>query len=463
MVAISIITNIIDSVKAMASGNLTQNKMQYLPDWYYDREHIDPKDYTYTELLNAYKSWIYVCSSKNSQTTASFALRLYVAKTSKTSKLLVKTKKLNPETKNFLYSKEMGHLDRYLSKAIEIEEVLEHPFLELMKNVNPFMNEFELKEMTDLHEELTGNNYWYIVSNGAGIPAEIWIVPPDKMTVIPSKKEFIKGYVYKVGTQEIHFEREEIIHFKFPSPTSAYYGMGCFAAIIHAYNINENMNRYESALFGNMAKPDGVLQTDQSLNDVEFERIKKGWNQKYGGVDKTGKTAILERGLTYKPITFTPRELSFLAGRKVTKEEIFNAFGLPLGLFDKEANRANAEQATYTYMKDTISPRHRRQEQKINEKLLPRYDEHLFCAYENCVPEDKEFKHKVMVESVNKTITVNEARQEEGKEDVEGGDTLYVDSRLVPLGTSPEAEGEKELEDVSRKIAEKVKEKLNVN
>ena len=462
MVAISIITNIIDSVKAMAQGNLTQNKMQYLPDWYYDREHIDPKNYTYTELLNAYKSWIYVCSSKNSQTTASFALRLYVAKTSKTSKLLVKTKKLTPETKNFLYSKEMGHLDRYLSKAIEIEEVLEHPFLELMKNVNPFMNEFELKEMTDLHEELTGNNYWYIVSNGAGIPAEIWIVPPDKMTIIPSKEEFIKEYVYKVGTQEIHFEREEIIHFKFPSPTSAYYGMGCFAAIIHAYNINENMNRYESALFGNMARPDGVLQTEQSLNDTEFKRIKKGWNQKYGGVDKTGKTAILEKGLTYKPITFTPRELSFLAGRKVTKEEIFNAFGLPLGLFDKEANRANSEQASYTYMRDTISPRHRRQEQKINEKLLPRYDEKLFCAYENCVPEDKEFKQKTRVENVNAgIISRNEARKEEGRDDKEGLDDIYIDSRLVPIGTRPGGEEEKELEDVSKKIAEKVKAKLN--
>lgn len=446
----------------MARGGSTQQGLQYLPDWDYDREYIDPKDFTYTELLNAYKSWIYVCSSKNASTVASFALKLYVAKTSKTSKLLVKTKKLTPESKKFLYSKEMGHLDRYLRKSVEVEEVLEHPFLELMKNINPFMNEFELKEMTDLHEELTGNNYWYIVSNGAGIPAQIWIVPPDKMTVIPSKEDFISNYLYEVGTQEIHFKPAEIIHFKFPSPTSAYYGCSPFSAIIHAYNINENMNRYESALFKNMARPDGVLQTEQSLNEQEFKRIKKGWNQQYGGVNKTGKTAILEKGLQYKPITFTPRELSFLAGRKLTKEEIFNAFGLPLGLFDKESNRANSEMASYTYMRDTISPRHRRQEQKINEQLMPRYDDKIFCAYENCVPEDKQFKQKARIENVNTIITVNEARREEGKDDVEGGDLLYVDSRMIPLGTQPEAEGERELEEASKIIAEKVKEKLSV-
>ena len=446
----------------MARGGSIQRGLQYLPTWDYDREYIDPKDFTYTELLNAYKSWIYVCSSKNAATVASFALKLYVAKTSKTSKLLVKTKKLNPETKKFLYSKQMGHLDRYLRKSVEVEEVLDHPFLELMKNVNPFMNEFELKEMTDLHEELTGNNYWYIVSNGAGIPAEVWIVPPDKMTVIPSKEKFIGSYLYEVGDQEIYFKPAEIIHFKFPSPTSAYYGCSPFSAIIHAYNINENMNRYESALFKNMARPDGVLQTEQSLNEQEFKRIKKGWNQQYGGVEKTGKTAILEKGLQYKPITFTPRELSFLAGRKLTKEEIFNAFGLPLGLFDKESNRANSEQASYTYMRDTISPRHRRQEQKINEQLLPRYDQHLFCAYENCVPEDKEFKQKKKIEDVKAgIILINEARKEDGLEDIEGGDVAYIDSRLVPLGTRPEAEGERELEKASKIIAEKVKEKLN--
>jgi HK97 family phage portal protein len=318
--------------------------------------------------------------------------------------------------------------------------------------------------MTDLHEELTGNNYWYIVSNGANIPAEVWIVPPDKMTVIPSKENFISSYLYKVGNQEIYFEPAEIIHFKFPSPTSAYYGCSPFSAIIHAYNINENMNRYESALFKNMARPDGVLQTEQSLNEQEFKRIKKGWNQQYGGVKKTGKTAILEKGLQYKPITFTPRELSFLAGRKLTKEEIFNAFGLPLGLFDKESNRANSEMASYTYMRDTISPRHRRQEQKINEQLMPRYGngERLFCAYENCVPEDKEFKQKVRSENVNTSITVNEVRREEGKEDVEGGDLLYIDSRMIPLGTQPEAEGGNELEEASKIIAEKVKRKLSV-
>ena len=418
MATIGILSNLIESVKGMTKGG-NKDRLFYLPDWYYQRELADPTDRT--SLLNAYRSWVYVCASKNAVSVASYPLRLYVAKPAK-SKLLVQTRSITPETKKFLYSKKMGHLDRYLRKAVEIEEVLEHPFLELMKKVNPFMNEFELKEMTDLHQELAGNSYWYLLSNNAGLPVEIWIVPPDKVKIIPSKEEFLTGYIYSRGIDSVTFDKLEIIHHKFPSPTSAYYGMSPLSAVTHAYNINENMNLYENALFSNMARPDGVLQTEQALGEEEFKRLKREWNQTYGQVKKAGKTALLEKGLTYKPISLTPRELSYLAGRRVTKEEICNAYGQSLALYDKDANRSNADNATYIFMRDTISPRHRRQEQKINEQLLPRYDERLFCAFEDCVPEDKDFKHKVRIENVDKIITRNEARQEMGKEEVEGGE-----------------------------------------
>jgi intein/homing endonuclease len=278
---------------------------------------VTPSDLT--SQLEAYRSWVYVCASKNAISLASFPLKLYVAKPSK-SKLLIRTKSISKETRKHLYS--IAHLDSFLNKAVEIEEVLEHPFLNMMKNVNPFTNSFELKEITDIHQELTGNSYWYIISNYAGMPVELWIIPPDKMRIIPSKEEFISGYLYNAMPNSVAFTKEQIIHFKFSSPLSPYYGLSPLAAITHAYNINENMNRYENALFTNMGRPDGVLETDDFLNDDDFKKLKKEWKQTYGRVKNSGKTAVLDMGIHYKPISFPPRELSFLAGRKTTKEEI---------------------------------------------------------------------------------------------------------------------------------------------
>lgn len=452
MVIIGTIRNVLRAIKVMAKGDISR-RFQYLSDWQYERQLVTPTDYE--AQLKAYRSWIYICASKNAISLASFPLKLYVAKTSR-NKLLIRTKSISKETRKHLYS--IASLDSYLSKAIEIEEVLEHPFLDMMKKVNPFTNSFELKEMTDLHQELTGNSYWYLISNGAGMPVELWIIPPDRMKIIPSKEEFIKGYLYDAMPNSVAFTKEEITHFKFSSPTSPYYGMSPLSAITHAYNLNENMNRYENALFTNMARPDGVLETDDWMDKEDFKALKKEWKSVYGRTKNAGKTAVLDMGVHYKPISFAPRELSFLAGRKTTKEEIANAYGQSLALYDKDANRANADNATYMHMRDTISPRHRRMEQKINEQIIIRYDDKLFCAFENCVPEDEKFKHEVRIGSVDKIITRNEARQEIGREEVEGGDTLYTEGTQIPIGTTPE----KEVDEVSEKIAKRVKEKLNV-
>ena len=448
---ITAITNLFSYFKEVARGSL-QNKLYYLPESSYNQELTSPRNYT--SLLNAYKSWVYVCANRNATMTASFPLKLYVAKPNN-SKTLVRTRSISRETKKHLYS--IGHLDRYLRKAVEVEEVLEHPFLDLMKNVNPFMDENELKETTTLHQDLTGNAFWYLLKNNLGLPAEIWLVPPDKVKIVPSKENFINGYVYSQGLDKVPFDTSEIVHFKYPSPTSAYYGAGCLAAVTYAYDINLNMDKYETNMFANMGRPEGYLKTDQALDDKEFKRLKRLWSQEYGGVKGAGKTAILEKGLEYKPITLTPRELNFLSGRKITKEEIFNAFGIPLGLFSEESNRANSEMANYNYMSGTIAPRHRRQEGKINEMILPLYDERLFCAYDDCIPENEMLEHKRRVDNVKEgIISRNEAREEEGKDALDELDKIYISNTLVPIGTMSEAE----TEELSKKIIDKVKEKL---
>ena len=134
---IGAIKNVLRFIKLVTSGSISAQRMGYLNDYAYERELVTPTDFK--SQLNAYKSWIYVCANKNAISLSSFPLRLYVAKTTK-NKLLVRTKKLNRKTREFLHSEKMGHLASYINKSVEIEEVIEHPFLTLMKNVNPFSN-----------------------------------------------------------------------------------------------------------------------------------------------------------------------------------------------------------------------------------------------------------------------------------------------------------------------------------
>jgi HK97 family phage portal protein len=398
----------------------------------YGRELATPMDFE--SLVKAYRSWIYVCSSKNSTSVASVPLKLYVAKTSRKSLRGYPTKKIMKQHDIFLREDPSLNDLQCVKKAVEIEEILEHPALELLRNVNNFYNRFTLFELTQLHQELAGNSYWYIVDDKFGIPKEIWPIFPQDLKIIPSKTKFIKGYKHLKGTSEQFFSEREIIHFKMPSPNNYYYGHSPLMAVTDAYNIGQNMNTYENALFSNMGRLEGAFETEDELSEFEFERLRKQIDTMFGGVSNVGKSPLLEKGVKYKNYGLAPKELSYLQGRKSIKEEICNAFGLNIGMLDKEANRSNSDTAMYAYMRDAIRPRLIRMQEKLNEKLMPRYDEKLFLAFDNPIPEDKEFRLKEMETHIRTAYsTVNMERAIDKEDKVPWGDKPLVSAQLLPL------------------------------
>jgi len=358
-----------------------------LQQYQYGKPLLKPQEFS--ALVAAYKEWVYICSSKNATTAASIPLRLFVAKTSSKSKLLRPSIPITKDVRDRLHSK--AGLQHIVRKSVEIEEIVEHNWLLLMKNVNPFMNRFMLWELTHLHLELTGNAYWWVIKNSAGVPAEIWPVQSQSMWIVPSKDKFIDGYLFKNGMNSISFGFEEIIHFKYANPNHSYYGFGPLSAITDSYNIYQNMNEYEKAIFRNMGRPDGLLETDQTgMDDETYERIHQEWEENYGGMSNAGKIAILESGTKYKPLNFAPKEMNFMKGREATKDVIRNAYGQTQAMFEA-SSLASAEIADRAYRKDTIEPRLTRIEEKINEQFMPLYnDMTLFVSFDDPVAQNKE-------------------------------------------------------------------------
>ena len=107
-------------------------------------------------------------------------------------------------------------------------------------------------------------------------------------------------------------------------------------------------------------------------------------------------------------------------------EEIAAGFGVPISkLLTNNPNRANAEVANRSWLRDTILPYCQMDEEKLNEKLLPMYgiEDDAFLAYDNPVPEDKVFQLNRRTRYVAAGImTINEARREEGLAPITDGD-----------------------------------------
>ena len=425
------------------------------------------KPSTKSQFIDSNLGWVYICVKLNFQSVGSQRLRLYVSKETKGKKYAtIKMRSVDRQRLKWLYTQ--TNLDSWLTKAEEIEEVTDHAFLDLMKEVNPYHGSRELKELTTMFMDLTGECYWLLLKDGLKVPRQIWVIPsqfvnPDYGS---SLKDAIKGYIYRRGNVELTLKPEEVVMFNTPNPKNIFSGFSTIKGVADAVYIQSQMNEFETSIFENRARVGGVIEEVESVGKDARKRFQEKLSQKHTGPKKAGKMMYLPRGLKYTKDAMTPVELNFIEGRKGNREEICTALDVPFGMFDPHSNRAVAEAAGYQHSKIGILPRCDRFSEKMNERVLPLFDEKLFCAFDDPVPQNRELILKEQIGRVKGNIMlINEARAEQGLEPIEGGDEMLVDNRLIPIsmaGATPETpeEEEEQIMSFSKKVTEKIREIL---
>lgn len=411
------------------------------------------------DFIRAFQSWVYICVKLNAQSVASVPLRLYVAKQTRGQKFkTIDTRPIDKARLKYLQSN--TGLESYIRKSKEIEEVTEHPFLELMKEVNPYQNRRDLWELTMTFLDLTAETYWLLLPDNLKVPKQVHIMPSQYVNPKfgTSLDKAIEGYVYKRGATEVFIPEEHVIYFSYPNPNNVFTGFSTVRGIADAVYIQQQMDAFETALFENRARISGVITQTEFIGEKEKERLKEQYRQRHIGSRQAGKDLWLPKGLDYKRDAMTPEEISFIEGRKLNRTEIMAAFDIPEGtVITESSNRAVAEVADYRHAKNGILPRCLRIEEKLNEALIRRYDERLFCAFDNPVPEDKEFLLREQIEYTNVgAISRDEIRSGLGREPRGGlADELLVDSRFMPItGEEPE---EEQVESFAKKVIEKIR------
>lgn len=392
------------------------------------------------DYINYFTGWTFMCAKRNGQGVAINSLRLYVAKETKGQQYrTISTKPVRREKLKYLQQNQA--LDPWLTKAEEIGEVTEHAYLDLMRDVNPYNNSFDLWELTGTFLDLTGEAYWYIPSvtvDKSRIPQQIWVIPSQHINPKfgNSLNDAIKYFEYKRGNVEAKLKTEDVIMFKYPNPHNVFTGFSIVRGIADAVYLQRQMNEFETSIMENKARVGGIIEETQNISRAESERVKQKLKQKHAGPKNAGKDLYLPGGLKYSRSAMTPEEISFIEGRRMNRTEIMAAHDIPEGMIITESsNKAVADAATYQHAKYGILPRCRRIEEKLNEKLLPRFDERLFVAFDNPVPEDEMLNAEVDKIYVNCGVrSRDEVRLRIGEDARKGlADELLVDNRLMPI------------------------------
>jgi HK97 family phage portal protein len=416
--------------RALPPGVIGAAGTSFLDDF---RQHRAP---TPEELINELKNTAWTCANINASVCASFPPRLYVTTSPRQPAARCQRRSLPAWQEHQL--KSAGHLARYTTAAAQIEEVTEHPLLDLLRKVNSAHNAWDLWELTTLYQETIGSAYWLLVFDALGRPSEIWPLPAQNVRPCRSRDSgnIVDFYQYRTNDgQSRRFSPDEIIHFRYPDPRDPYRnGLSPLRAAAEQVMISSEYHACKRAMIENNAIPSAIISPQEVLGEDERHRIEELWNQRFrrGG---TGRVIVCEQGLQVSLLNHSMGDLAALAEYGQTRQDIANAFGVPISYLTAETNLANLGAAQTQHMQLAIRPRLHRRDQKINETLIPLFDDsgRLFVASEDPVPanQDQQLRQqevdlKLGVKSINKV------RAERGLPPVDWGEKPWLPLNWAP-------------------------------
>ncbi len=285
----------------------------------------------------------------------------------------------------------------------------DHPFVRLLRNPNPLLSRFELIEATVGHLEIHGNAYWFLAGEPGGTPQELWPLRPDRVQVVPDAQRGVRGYVYTVNGRDVPLDAAEVVHFRRWHPANDYYGLSALEAARLAVESDRAMADWNRRHFSEgYAVPAGIVAIRERISDADFERIKREWRASYGGRER--KTAFLRgAAVEWHGVGLSQQDMDFLNARRFNREEIFQIFGIPVGMFSENATEANALVGERVFIERTLWPKLVRIAEKITTDLLPFYGAGLTGHFEDIRPQDRASMLREL-QAAKGVLTVDELR-----------------------------------------------------
>ncbi|HUT42740.1 MAG TPA: phage portal protein, partial [Desulfobacterales bacterium] len=207
--------------------------------------------------------------------------------------------------------------------------------------------------------------------------------------------------------------------------------------------------KHGAKLFSNAARIGGILTMPGKFKTKkDAEDYLKSFNEVYGAVENAHKTAMLEHGITFTPMTMKSDDAQFLETRNFQKKEIVDLFiGLPLSMLqsgDKTATYASAEQFSLSYVIYALMPRFISIEKAIRRDLLTEEEKKEYYAkfsVQGLLRGDIKTRFEAYAKAIDKEImNPNEIRDLEDLNPYEGGDEFRTRTSTVKETKEPEEE-----------------------
>lgn len=329
-----------------------------------------------------------------------------------------------------------GTRDQVIKRLAEtggVEKLDWHPVIGLMSNPHKQLTGAQVRQISQIHLELTGEAFYLIERSKKGIPGELWPLPPVWVTKLPQAGDDNFTITALDGVPK-RIASADIVWIKYPDPLNPYgRGTGIGLTLNNELDVDEYAAQTASYMFNNNAIPDFVVSLKGADQD-SIAAFRQNWLNDHLGYKKRSLPKFTNADLNIQKLSSSFADLEMVEMRKFERDIIRETYGTPPEIVgdNENSNRATITQAQKLFATNVLIPRLDMLEDALNAFLVPQFGDNgdVIVLYDSPTPTDVDMESDIK-RALPWAFSVNEIRKTAGEAPLTDGDgTLH----MIPFG-----------------------------
>lgn len=252
-------------------------------------------------------------------------------------------------------------------------EVPDHPLVDLLRRPNPVTTRFAHMRNTVADLAIYDRAYWRKLRIGRSLA--VVRIPPDRLLI--EFDQTTGRRVYRLPDGSI-VPLAELVRFVGYSPDADDEGVSPLETLRRVLQEEMASQQHRENMWRNSARQSGWIERPleaPAWSDTARQRFRADVEGTMAGGSNAGRIGVLEEGMTWNGSAFSPKDTEYIAGRRLTYEEVAVVYGIDPSIFGLgQATKSSAEQKHLEVYQDVLGPWLRMFQDEFELQLLPDFE-----------------------------------------------------------------------------------------
>lgn len=323
------------------------------------------------------------------------------------------------------------------------EAAIHHPLYDVLRyQPNPWQTPYEYREYSQLAAGMRGNAFSFIERADNGAVKALYPLHNDQVQVLKGTDLLP---CYRIGGHAPLPMR--LIHHVRWHTRNHYTGLSPIELHADAVGLAQAVRQYAGKSFANGTAVSGVIERPKespAIRDMEsIDRILDRWGEKFAGIDNAKKVALLQEGMTFKPVSMNNVDSELLGIMKATGLDVARIYKIPPHMVNdlEKASYNSLEQLLIQYVIFALMPWVKRHEQAMMRDFLlgsERKDYFIEFNLSGLLRGDQKSRYDAY--AVGRQwgwLSINDIRRLENMPPVANGDSYLQPLNMVDVAHNP--------------------------